>query len=77
MSKRKTINEFKNEIKQIFGDKVEVLGNYVNSQTKILVRFTECGHEEMKTPTKLLTGQECGKCKGKRISRIKTYKLSY
>ena len=72
MSKRKTINEFKNEIKQIFGDKVEVLGNYVNSQTKILVRFTECGHEEMKTPTKLLTGQECGKCKGKRISRIKT-----
>ena len=71
MSKKKTLEEFKKEVYDIFKDEVEVLGEYINNNTKILVRFNCCGNEEYKMPTKLLAGQKCSKCRGKRISNSK------
>ena len=54
MSKKKTLEEFKKEVYNIFKDEVEVLGEYINNNTKILVRFNCCGNEEYKMPTKLV-----------------------
>ena len=71
MSKKKTLEEFKKEVYDIFNDEVEVLGEYINNNTKILVRFNCCGNEEYKRPTKLLAGQRCSKCMGKRIAKSK------
>lgn len=71
MSRKKTLEEFKKEVYQIFGDEVEVLGEYINIMTKIEVRYKSCGHTNMKTPTKLLAGQGCGLCKNKTISKAK------
>lgn len=72
MSRKKTTEEFKKEVYKIFKNDVEVIGDYVNNHTKILVKFNCCGNEEYKLPTKLLVGQGCSKCVGKRISQSKT-----
>lgn len=69
MSKRKTKEQF---IEELNDNNLEILGEYVNNKEKILVRYKNCGHEEMKAPIKLLRGQRCGKCKGKSISKSKT-----
>lgn len=72
MSKKKTLEEFKKEVYEVFGKDVDVIGEYINTNTKILVRFNCCGNEEYKRPTKLLNGQGCSKCVGNRISKSKT-----
>ena len=69
--KKKTHIEFVKQVYDLFGNDVEVLGTYKTSQDKILVRFTECGCEEYKTPSKLLMGQKCSKHCGNRISNAK------
>lgn len=71
MSRKKTIEEFKKDVFNIHGDNVIVLGEYINNQEKILIQYKDCGHREMKRPTKILAGQGCGLCTGKRISRSK------
>lgn len=70
--KRKTDEQFKKEINDIYGNTLEVLGKYKNNKEKILVKYKKCGHSEMKAPIKLLAHQGCGKCKGKSISISKT-----
>ena len=72
MSNKKTLEEFKREVFNVFGGNAEVIGEYINNKTKILVKFNCCGNEEYKIPTKLLIGQGCSKCTGKRISKSKT-----
>jgi predicted Zn-ribbon and HTH transcriptional regulator len=71
MSRKVTHEEFQKKVNDIFGDKVELLEEYKAFHTKMLVRYTECGHEGYKQPCKLLIGQGCGKCKGKAISKAK------
>lgn len=68
MSKRKTHEQF---ISELNNSNVEVLETYTGLHTKILVRYKDCGHEELKQPIKLLRGQGCGKCKNKSISKAK------
>lgn len=72
MSRKKTNEEFKAEIEKIFNGNIELLSEYTGNKNKVLVRFRDCKHEQLKTPTKLLLGQGCGKCKGKAISKSKT-----
>lgn len=69
MSKRKTKEQF---IAELNDDNVEVLGDYISNNTKVLVRYKDCGHEDYKKPSKLLYGQRCSLCKGKTISKSKT-----
>lgn len=69
MSARKTKEQF---ISELSDSNIEVLGDYVSTHAKILVRYKDCQHEELKRPSKLLAGQRCGKCAGKHISQTKT-----
>ena len=71
MSRRKTTEEFKNEVYDKFGDSIEILGEHKTNRDKILVKFKECGHEGYKAPSKILAGQRCAKCAGKRIANLK------
>lgn len=71
MSKKKTIEEFKNDVYKVHGDNVVVLGEYEGNKVKTLIKYNDCGHKEMKSPSKILAGQGCAKCKGKRISKSK------
>ena len=60
----KTTEEFKQEMKEINSD-IEILGEYVNSRTKIKVRCKIDGYEWQATPNGLLSGYGCKKCAGK------------
>ena len=70
MTKKKTTQEFKNEVEKIYKGSVTVLGEYTGNKNKILVRFNECGHEEERLPTKLLLGRGCLKCVNKLLFSI-------
>lgn len=73
MTRRKTQAEFEHEVGIVHNGNVEVLGNYINSSTPILVRYKDCGHEEMKSPLKLLyAGHGCRQCRDKKCSQTKT-----
>lgn len=45
--------------------KIIVLGNYINSQTKIDVKCKDCGYEWKATPNALLKSKSCPKCYGR------------
>lgn len=56
---------FKNELKELYGDKYICLGEYVNAKTKILLKHNTpyCQHEFMKTPDGMLNKKNgCPKC---------------
>ena len=42
--------------------KIDIIGDYVNTATKILCKCKVCGNEWMVTPNKLLQGRGCPKC---------------
>lgn len=71
---KKTTKEFKKEIYNKYGNEYEVLGEYVNNHTKILVKHN-CSHKWMVAPNKILQGRGCPVCrKEKRVaSRTKTH----
>lgn len=71
MSRRKTQEEFVEEVNRVHNGNVEVLGLYEMIETPIKIRYRDCGHEEMKKPVKLLIGQGCGQCRFKRLSKTK------
>lgn len=60
--KLKTTEEFQDEISQIHPN-IKILGEYVGSRTKIKYLCTRCGYEHSATPTNLLTGYGCPRCK--------------
>ena len=43
MTKRKTHNEFLNEVKQKYGNKIKILTEYQNNLTKILIKLDGFG----------------------------------
>ena len=74
MSRRKTAEEFASEVRQVWGDKVEILTPYVRCADKVLVRFKDCGHECWKNSHKLLAGHGCDhkECRYGLLSKNKT-----
>jgi hypothetical protein len=63
MGKIKTTEQFKEEMK-VKNPNIEVLGEYINDTTKILVKDKICGHEwNTSNPNRLLKGQICPKCR--------------
>lgn len=74
MSEKKKPEVFDQEVRNVWGDKVELLTPYTRGKDKVLVRFKECGHECWKSPNKLLAGQGCGvkECHYGLLSRNKT-----
>lgn len=69
MSKKRTTAEFKKIINETYAGKIEILSDYVNNKTKLLVKCNECGSEEYKTPTKILKGQICNNCSRNKLSK--------
>ena len=65
MTKRKTHEEFIEQLNKVHGEGVYIpLEKYINNRTKILVRHNKCGYEWKVVPSSLLRGQGCQKCFG-------------
>lgn len=75
--KHKTIEDFKIEMAHINPD-IEILGNYINSKTKILCGCKSCNHIWEASPDRLLNNcgcPNCNKSNGERcIEKILKYK---
>jgi len=58
----KTQAQFINEVNDKHGDMYEILGEYINSKTHVLVRCNTCANEWLVTPDNLLRGYGCPAC---------------
>jgi len=65
MPKRKTTEQFKNEVFELVGNEYMVLGEYIKSDKKIKMKHEKCGHEYYVQPNNFLSGNRCPKCNGK------------
>ena len=68
MAKRKTHEEFMNEMKEV-NPNIEILGEYVNSKEKILCKCKIDNNEWCATPTNLLRGRGCPVCGRKLVNK--------
>ena len=66
-----TTEEFKEKLYQINPD-IEVLGTYINTETKIKCKCAVCKHEWTPIPDSLLHGRGCPKCARKRVAQNQT-----
>jgi len=74
MSKRKTTKEFKQDVFDLVGDEYTVLGEYINTDTKILMKHNICKYEYYVTPNHFLRGTRCPKCFGSLRKTTKEFK---
>ncbi|PFF51825.1 MULTISPECIES: hypothetical protein [Bacillus cereus group] len=62
---KKTTILFKEEIKDLVGDEYEVLGEYQNSKTHLLIKHNRCGREYYIRPNDFISlGARCSFCAG-------------
>ena len=61
-NRKKDTNIFKEEVFNLVGDEYTVLGEYIGTDTKILMKHNKCGYEYKMTPHNFLQGQRCPKC---------------
>ena len=64
MGRKKTSEQFAKEMESI-NPSIELIGVYVASSERILVRCKECGYEWEPVAAELSRGRGCPKCKGK------------
>jgi len=76
MGRKKTTEEFKKEVFNLIGDEYTVLGEYIRSQTKILMQHTICKHIWEVQPGAFLSGNRCPKCsnRGRRPKTTEQFK---
>lgn len=77
MIKRKTHEEFVQEVYELVGNEYSVMGDYINNYTKILMRHNckECNfHEWEMEPRSFLRGTRCPKCAGKMKKNTEIFK---
>lgn len=70
----KTASLYKEQLAEKAPD-IEVLGEYINSNTKILHRCKKCGYEWYTWPYNVLQGHGCQKCARKIAHSIKTQEM--
>ena len=63
--KKKTTEEFREEMVEKYGDEFELLDEYINNCTKIRFRHNPCGRILEIRPAKFLSGDKCKYCSGK------------
>ena len=68
--------EFKNKLFDKFGGEYELIGDYVSSNDKVLIRHTKCGYEYYIRPDSILRGSKCNKCNHTRYSNMFTKSTS-
>ncbi|MFD2216510.1 zinc-ribbon domain-containing protein [Metabacillus endolithicus] len=68
MGRRKTHEEFVQEVFELVGEEYEILGTYINAKTKIKMIHSKCGYEwETATPSNFTNKnnpKRCPKCAG-------------
>lgn len=65
-TKKLTKDEFCRREEDIVSGEYQILGKYVNTTTKTLLKHTSCGYEWNITPDKFHQGTRCPKCGGKK-----------
>lgn len=69
----KSNDQFKQEVKEKFGNEYTVLGNYVNRSTPIRIKHNKCGYEWFPTPSNLLNNKShCKRCRNKRLRELES-----
>lgn len=74
-NQRLTTDEYKSKVYKVVSDEYEVLGNYINSQTKIKIRHNACGYEYDVVPSAFLSGNRCPKCSNRIPITTEDFKL--
>ncbi|WP_335416449.1 hypothetical protein [Bacillus sp. JJ1566] len=59
---RKTLRNFKSQVQKLTEKEYTVLGEYLNSHTKIAFRHNKCQMEYVATPRSFLDGKRCPYC---------------
>jgi hypothetical protein len=59
---RRTTQEFKDKVYQLVNDEYAVLGEYIDSFTKMLFEHKQCGYKSLISPTDFINGCRCHKC---------------
>lgn len=62
MTRKKTQEEFVEEVFCLVGDEYTVLGEYINNKTYIKMKHNECQHCYNVVPYKFLEGKRCPQC---------------
>lgn len=73
MAKRKSNEEFKNEVYGLVNKEYMFLENYINTKTKIKCRHNECGYEWEVRPDDFLRGSRCPSCAGNKKKTNKEF----
>lgn len=60
--KRRTPQDFVKEVYDLTGDEYTPLGDFVNVESKLLMRHNECGNEWMVAPSKFINNRRCPNC---------------
>lgn len=53
---------YRAKVKELVGDEYEVIQDFQDQDTKVVLRHKECGHEQEYWPKHFLDGQRCRKC---------------
>ena len=77
-NQQKTHEEFVNEIKEKYGNEYEILGEYINAKTKVLIRHNKCGKSFYIGVSTILKKASCPHCnklflKNKFIKKQETF----
>lgn len=71
---RYTTKTYKDKVLNLYGNEYSILGNYIDSKTKILIKHNKCGHIWKAVPSSLISGYGCPKCnESKGEKKISTY----
>lgn len=62
LESRDSHDTFIKKTKEAFGDKYTILGRYIKSNEKILIRNNDCGHEYHVIPNNIQQGNGCAEC---------------
>lgn len=74
MGKKKTHDEFVNDVNELTGDQYKVLSSYINTNTKIILEHKKCGYMWRVPPRSFLRGARCPNCNGKPIKDTQYFK---
>jgi hypothetical protein len=61
-ARRKSPEQFRQEVYDLVGDEYSVLEDYINSKTKVTLKHNTCGNKYQVAPYHFLGGRRCPKC---------------
>lgn len=77
MPRRKTDQEFKQEVKKLVGNEYTILETYQNNHNKLGVRHNKCKHTYLVAPHNFLSGRRCPYCYQKNLNNLFQLKINH